>query len=369
MITFRSIRSNCPAYVSFLASKCGQKLEVISVCNEHNHEVSAEHMKLMPQNRKLDIHVKKEVLEMLQLNIDKKLVLEYIQLKSNKNFTLKDLFNLSGSIKNKKVPSDDATGYLEMVKKIHNFISENSKTTEDVVESNRKRFKSIEKSQKLISLNETETVYFEMAGDSFVEYILPPESENKNIESLEVTDTVEEPVTYYNPIIENLVHYEVHEIVTRDEFCVENNFDEENIENQELFEIDPNYSNSPNNNGYIEEEIEDEVEENEEYTDQEIKIENFVENNETNDTQWVEDDSSEYENIEPSPILVKTIKYRNKRLGRKIRNCRSCGTNSKLLKMQLEVMKAEKRKLKEETNILKLKKQKLLFELANLKQC
>lgn len=369
MITFRSIRSNCPAYVSFLASKCGQKLEVISVCNEHNHEVSAEHMKLMPQNRKLDIHVKKEVLEMLQLNIDKKLVLEYIQLKSNKNFTLKDLFNLSGSIKNKKVPSDDATGYLEMVKKIHNFISENSKTTEDVVESNRKRFKSIEKSQKLISLNETETVYFEMAGDSFVEYILPPESENKNIESLEVTDTVEEPVTYYNPIIENLVHYEVHEIVTRDEFCVENNFDEENIENQELFEIDPNYSNSPNNNGYIEEEIEDEVEENEEYTDQEIKIENFVENNETNDTQWVEDDSSEYENIEPSPILVKTIKYQNKRLGRKIRNCRSCGTSSRLLKMQLEVMKAEKRKIKEETNILKLKKQKLLFELANLKQC
>lgn len=322
----------------------------------------------MPQNRKLDIHIKKEVLEMLQLNIDKKLVLEYIQLKSNKNFTLKDLFNLSGSIKNKKVPSDDANGYLEMVKRIHNFLAENSKTTEDIVESNRKRFKSIEKSQKLLSLNETETVYFEMAGDSFVEYVLPAESCDKNIESLEVTNTdVDEPVTYYNPIMENLANYEVHEIVTRDEFCIENNFDEENniitenIENQELFEIDPNYSNSLNGDDYVEEEIEEEVEENEEFTEQEIKIEQLDES--------VEDNSSEYETIEPSPILVKTVKFRNKRLGRIIRNCRSCGTNSRLLKMQLEVMKAEKRKLKEETNILKLKKQKLLFELANLKEC
>lgn len=375
------MRSNCPAYVSFLASKCGQKLEVITVCNEHNHEVSEEHMKLVPQNRKLDIHIKKEVLEMLQLNVDKKLVLEYIQLKSNKNFTLKDLFNLSGSIKNKKNRSDDANGYLEMVKRIHNYLAENSKSTEDIVESNRKRFKSIEKSQKLLSLNETETVYFEMAGDSFVEYVLPVESGDKNIESLEVTNTVEEPVvTYYNPTMENLVNYEVHEIVTSDdEFCIENNFDEENniitenIENQEFFEIDPNYSNSPNDDDYVEEEVQEEIQENEEFTseftEQDIKTEQFLEINDSNDTQWVEEDISEYETNQPSPILVKSVKSRNKRLGRKIRNCRSCGTNSRLLKMQLEVMKAEKKKLKEETNILKLKKQKLFFELANLKKC
>lgn len=362
----RSIRSNCPAYVSFLASKCGQKLEVISVCNEHNHEVSEEHMKLMPQNRKLDIHIKKEVLEMLQLNIDKKLVLEYIQLKSNKNFTLKDLFNLSGSIKNKKVSSDDGSGYLEMLKKIRNFLSENNKSTE-AVESTRKRFKSNEKSQKLFSLNENETVYFEMAGDSFVEYVLP--AGDKNIQTLEVTNTVEEPVTYYNPNIENLVNYEVHEIVAGDEFCIENNFDEENniIENQELFEIDPNYTSSPDDE-YVEE-VQDEVQENEEFMEDDTKTEHFVEI-ESDDAQLVEENNSEYTDIVPiSPIILKTVKNRNKRLGRRIRSCRSCGTNSRLHKMQLEVMKAEKRKLKEETTILKLKKQKLLFELANLKQC
>lgn len=319
-------------------------------------------MKLMPQNRKLDIHIKKEALEMLQLNIDKKLVLEYIQLKSNKNFTLKDLFNLSGSIKNKKIPSDDGSGYLEMLKKIHNFLSENNKSQE-AVESTRKRFKSNEKSQKLFSLNETETVYFEMAGDSFVEYVLPAESVDKNIQSLEVTNTVEEP-TYYNPNIENLVNYEVHEIVTGDEFCIENNFDEEN--NQELFEIDPNYTTSQDDD-YVEE-VEDEVQENEEFRENDSKTENYVEI-ESDDTQIVKENSSDADIEEISPILVKTVKYRNKRLGRRIRNCRTCGTNSRLHKMQLEVMKAEKRKLKEETTILKLKKQKLLFELTNLKQC
>lgn len=331
-------------------------------------------MKLMPQNRKLDIHIKREVLEMLHLNIDRKLVLEYIQLKSNKNFTLKDLFNLSGSIKNKKVPPDEGSNYLEMIQKIHGYLSENRKTGQ-IVESSRKRFKSNEKSEKLTSLPETETVYFEMAGDSFVEYVIPAQSADNKIQFLEVNNTVEEPDTYYNPIIENLVDYEVQEIVSKDEFCVEDDFDEENIvtdniENQELFEIDPNYSNEPIDDDYYIEEIEDEVQDDEEdevdIAEMEIKTELFGESNET---QFVEENTSEYESIAPSPVVAKSIKFRNRRLKRRIVSCRSCGTSSRLLKMQLEVMKAEKKKLKEETSILKLKKQKLLFELANLKEC
>lgn len=336
-------------------------------------------MKLLPQNRKLDSHIKKEVLEMLRLNVDRKLVLEYIQLKCNKYVTLKDLFNLSGSIKTKKVPPDDEKASIEMINKIQNFISENRQSTEVTVESNRNSFKSNEKSSKFISLPETETVYFEMAGDSFVEYVLPEQSKDKKVHILEIKNTVEEPITYYNqihPIMENLVNYEVEEIVDRDEFDIENNYDEENniitenIENQELFEIDPNYNNSPiDDNYYIEEigdEVEGEIEDVEDYTETVIKTERFIENNE--EQFFVDDeDSSQFENIQPSSIVVKSIKLRNKKLRRKIRNCRSCGTSSRLLKMQLEVMKAEKSKLKEETTILKLKKQKLLFELANLK--
>lgn len=36
----RSIRTNCPAHIMLRASKDGTKLEVTSVNNEHNHEIS-----------------------------------------------------------------------------------------------------------------------------------------------------------------------------------------------------------------------------------------------------------------------------------------------------------------------------------------
>lgn len=37
---YRSIRTDCPAHVMLRASKDGTKLEVTSVNNEHNHEIS-----------------------------------------------------------------------------------------------------------------------------------------------------------------------------------------------------------------------------------------------------------------------------------------------------------------------------------------
>lgn len=39
----RSIRTNCPAHIMVRASKDGTKLEVTSVNNEHNHEISEVH--------------------------------------------------------------------------------------------------------------------------------------------------------------------------------------------------------------------------------------------------------------------------------------------------------------------------------------
>lgn len=40
LIYDRSIRTNCPAHIMLRASKDGTKLEVTSVNNEHNHEIS-----------------------------------------------------------------------------------------------------------------------------------------------------------------------------------------------------------------------------------------------------------------------------------------------------------------------------------------
>lgn len=88
------MRTNCPSFIMLRASKCGQKLEVTSVCNEHNHEISELASKCLPQNRKLPNDVKQEVLQMLATKVDRPAIIEYIRNKTNKCLTQKDLHNL-----------------------------------------------------------------------------------------------------------------------------------------------------------------------------------------------------------------------------------------------------------------------------------
>ncbi|XP_071561001.1 uncharacterized protein [Temnothorax nylanderi] len=98
----QSIRTNCPAHIMVRASKDGTKLEVTSVNNEHNHEISEDLFKRLPQERKLCGEIKQEVQDLMQLHIDRKRLKEYVRLRTNKVLRSKDLFNIAAANKQKK---------------------------------------------------------------------------------------------------------------------------------------------------------------------------------------------------------------------------------------------------------------------------
>ncbi|KAF7997233.1 hypothetical protein HCN44_005510 [Aphidius gifuensis] len=101
----QSIRTNCPAHIMLRASKDGTKLEVTGVNNEHNHEISEELFKKLPQERKLCGALKEEVQDLMQLHIDRKRLKEYVRLRANKILRSKDLFNIAAANKQKrKIP-------------------------------------------------------------------------------------------------------------------------------------------------------------------------------------------------------------------------------------------------------------------------
>lgn len=64
-------------------------------------------------------------------------------------------------------------------------------------------------------------------------------------------------------------------------------------------------------------------------------------------------------------LRLKSLMQReNNRLNRKLTNCRICGTNRRFLDRQIQQLRAEKRKLLEETSQLRRTKEKLLDQVA-----
>ncbi|XP_046831679.1 uncharacterized protein LOC124429893 isoform X1 [Vespa crabro] len=115
----QSIRTNCPAHIMLRASKDGTKLEVTSVNNEHNHEISEELFKNLPQERKLCGEIKQEVQDLMQLHIDRKRLKEYVRLRTNKILRSKDLFNIAAANKQKKDITPERA--YQLFKKIHDI--------------------------------------------------------------------------------------------------------------------------------------------------------------------------------------------------------------------------------------------------------
>ncbi|KAG6796786.1 hypothetical protein HZU73_08194 [Apis mellifera caucasica] len=115
----QSIRTNCPAHIMLRASKDGTKLEVTSVNNEHNHEISEELFKNLPQERKLCGEIKQEVQDLMQLHIDRKRLKEYVRLRTNKILRSKDLFNIAAANKQKRNITPERA--YQLFKKIHDI--------------------------------------------------------------------------------------------------------------------------------------------------------------------------------------------------------------------------------------------------------
>ncbi|XP_076645957.1 uncharacterized protein LOC143355214 [Halictus rubicundus] len=115
----QSIRTNCPAHIMLRASKDGTKLEVTSVNNEHNHEISEELFKNLPQERKLCGEIRQEVQDLMQLHIDRKRLKEYVKLRTNKILRSKDLFNIAAANKQKRNITPERA--YQLFKKIHDI--------------------------------------------------------------------------------------------------------------------------------------------------------------------------------------------------------------------------------------------------------
>lgn len=115
----QSIRTNCPAHIMLRASKDGTKLEVTSINNEHNHEISEELFKSLPQERKLCGEIKQEVQDLMQLHIDRKRLKEYVRLRTNKILRSKDLFNIAAANKQKRNITPERA--YQLFKKIHDI--------------------------------------------------------------------------------------------------------------------------------------------------------------------------------------------------------------------------------------------------------
>lgn len=119
------------------ASKDGTKLEVTSVNNEHNHEISEvnsyqsicsikyiysfaqELFKNLPQERKLCGEIKQEVQDLMRLHIDRKRLKEYVRLRTNKILRSKDLFNIAAANKQKREITPERA--YQLFKKIHDI--------------------------------------------------------------------------------------------------------------------------------------------------------------------------------------------------------------------------------------------------------
>lgn len=93
---------NCPAFISLRASKCGQYLQVVQVCNQHNHEISENAIKRTPQYRKLTPQVKEEVLHMLSANIQRNEIIKYVQLRAGIELISKNFNNFMVELKSGK---------------------------------------------------------------------------------------------------------------------------------------------------------------------------------------------------------------------------------------------------------------------------
>lgn len=98
-----TLKTDCPSHILVRANKSGQQLEVVSVCNRHNHKISLSLYRKLPQDRRLSKPLRSDVVDLLKMGTDKRKVKDYIRSKTGKYLTDKDLINLvAGPRPNKK---------------------------------------------------------------------------------------------------------------------------------------------------------------------------------------------------------------------------------------------------------------------------
>lgn len=290
------------------ASKCGQQLKVIGVCNDHNHEISELTIRALPQSRKLTDDTKEEVLEMLNLHIDRKKIIEYVLITTKKHLTIKDLLNMKARHRNK---IDEAPKSLQKRKDAV------LRRIEDVCGiQNEEKSVAISLPTTLIDL-EPET-YYEINSDDLpvspysgdYDNIIesPSRSDGNNTNELDAIDVdINDKEPAYHVDVECMSPGEAYE--TMEPY--------DNV--SDIIEVEGKLQNKP---------------------------------------------------IEPSTTLPtpkrrtfrQPKRHRQKGNAGKFHNCGHCCLNARLIQKRIDVLKAKEQKLIEETHILRLTKERLISE-------
>lgn len=97
------MRQGCEAFIYLMINSEGNALEINRMNNIHNHEISEVLFNHLPNQRKIDSQNKTEVLELMKLRVNKKLIQHTMQIKTGKIITLKDLSNIYTTGKTKLI--------------------------------------------------------------------------------------------------------------------------------------------------------------------------------------------------------------------------------------------------------------------------
>lgn len=75
----RTYKLQCPAAISVTANREKEKLVVLKVVSDHNHDVSSEIFKRYPEQRRLDLATEALATTMLDLKVKVKSIQDHIQ--------------------------------------------------------------------------------------------------------------------------------------------------------------------------------------------------------------------------------------------------------------------------------------------------
>jgi len=87
------MKQNCPAFIYVRVTSDGSKLEIARLDENHNHVMSSMLFSNLPHQRRLAPQTKSEVIELMDMKVNKKLIQSKIHAETGKEVTLKDLSN------------------------------------------------------------------------------------------------------------------------------------------------------------------------------------------------------------------------------------------------------------------------------------
>ena len=108
----------CPFALKFRSTKDGQRLMLVNMKAEHNHQIDQEGFHLYSSQRRLSNENREEVVEMYKLQANRKLICENLAEKTVKRIVMKDIHNIAVQAK------VHASSCKETVDVLDNWITE-----------------------------------------------------------------------------------------------------------------------------------------------------------------------------------------------------------------------------------------------------